>query len=451
MQYNLAVMKNALKLQKLIFSYGHKTLAAGGFVRDFLLGNTPKDIDLATSALPEEVLKILDENNIPSIPTGLKHGTITVVLDKTPYEITTLRVDKVCRGREAEVEFVTSFEEDAKRRDLTINALFMDLETQEIYDYVGGRKDLQNKIIRFVGDPEKRIKEDYLRILRFYRFYSKLEFIADEESLKACREFLPYLCFVSSERIKDEMCKMIVGGGVYSVFLLNRDMVSTVFPEITPSMGFEQNGCYYHFTDVYTHTLKGLLNISQYGDPVLSVAHLFHDVSKPFCHSHIDGSDHFYGHEIEGESVVERAMSRLKFSTKEINRAKFLVRNHMRLNNNLSKKGLRRLLNDCEVAGDRNYISDLWKIHIADCSGMVNQTPYPEESIKEILNEKPDAFKCPLSGSDLIEHFGLKEGHIIGRVKDFLKEKVVEGSISSEDKEEALKLASKFLEEQCKQ
>ena len=129
-------MNNAIKLQKIISSHGHKILAAGGFVRDYLLGLKAKDIDLATSALPEEVVSILKEHNIQSIPTGLKHGTITAVMDKTPYEITTLRVDKICHGRDAVVEFVSSFEEDAKRRDLTINALFMDLETKEIFDYV---------------------------------------------------------------------------------------------------------------------------------------------------------------------------------------------------------------------------------------------------------------------------------------------------------------------------
>ena len=163
-------MKNAIKLQKLMTDNGYKTLAAGGFVRDFLLGVEYNDIDLATTALPEEVTRILNENSIRCVPTGLKHGTVTAVLDDTHYEITTLRIDKVCKGREAEVEFVTSFEEDAKRRDLTINAMFMDLETQEVFDYVGGLKHLNMKLIRFVDDPKKRIQEDYLRILRFYRF-----------------------------------------------------------------------------------------------------------------------------------------------------------------------------------------------------------------------------------------------------------------------------------------
>lgn len=442
-------MNNAIKLQKIISSHGHKILAAGGFVRDYLLGLKAKDIDLATSALPEEVVSILKEHNIQSIPTGLKHGTITAVMDKTPYEITTLRVDKICHGRDADVEFVSSFEEDAKRRDLTINALFMDLETKEIFDYVDGKRDIENKVLRFVGDPEKRIKEDCLRILRFYRFYSNLGFIPEEESLKACKKFLPYLCYVSSERIRDEVSKMVIGGNIQTLFLDNQDMVSTIFPEIKPIIGFDQKGCYYHDTDVYNHTLRGLKELSQrkYADPVLSIAHLFHDVAKPFCHTHVDGSDHFYGHEVEGEPIVDKVMSRLKFSSKEISRAKFLVRNHMRLNNNLSKKALRRLLHDCEEYGDRLLIKDLWKIHMADCHGMINQSIYPEDLINEILEEKKDVFKCPLSGKDLINEFGLKEGAVLGKILRNLKELVVNGELSPDDKTAARVFVEKQIEE----
>lgn len=443
-------MKNALKIQNLLEAKGYKTLAAGGFVRDFLLGKIPKDIDLATSALPEEVIRVLEESKIQCIPTGLKHGTITAVLDKTYYEITTLRLDRICRGREAEVEFVKSFEEDAKRRDLTINALFMNLETQEIFDYCGGKQDLQDNVLKFVGDPEKRIREDYLRILRFYRFQSQLEFIPDSESLVACQKYLPFLCFVSSERIKDEMCKMIIGDAVQPLFLYNPDMVATVFPEIIPAQGFGQV-CDYHSTDVYTHTLIGLNFLKQFKDPVLSVAHLFHDVSKPFCHSQQDGQDHFYGHEIAGEAVVDRAMSRLKFSNKEINRAKFIVRNHMRLHSNPSKKALRRLLLDCEEAGDRDFINDLYKVHVADIMGMRKQEIYPRENIDSILTEKPDAFKCPLTGTEIIGHFGLKEGSLIGKIKSYLQERVIEGSLQVDNKEEAVKLATQFMEDLCKE
>lgn len=443
-------MENALKIQELLNSYGHKTLAAGGFVRDFLLKREPKDIDLATSAFPEQVLSILGERGINCIPTGLKHGTITAVMDKMNYEITTLRVDKICHGREAEVEFVKSFEEDSKRRDLTINALYMDLSTSQIYDYVGGERDLSLRILKFVGDPEKRIKEDFLRILRFYRFQSQLNFEMDNTSIFYCEKYLPYLCYVSLERIRDELCKMIVGCNAKKRFYMSQNMIGVLLPELIPSMGFNQKGCYYHYLDVYEHTLKGIHDLIQYQDPVLSFAHLFHDVSKPFCQFNKDGVDHFYGHEVEGVSVVERAMSRLKFPSKDIARAKFLVRNHMRLNNQLSKKALRRLLNDCEEAGDRNYLVDLWRIHHADCSGMINQTLYPEQNITEILTEKPDVFKCPLSGKEIMSIFSLPEGPDIGFIRKYLKEEVIEGKLDSEDREGAIKLVNLFMENKCK-
>lgn len=156
-------------LGELFSRNGFEIRVVGGAVRDVALGKSPKDIDLATDATPQEMQKMFDRAMIKHIPTGIEHGTLTAVLNNEPYEITTLRADTETDGRHAEVKFVKSWEEDAKRRDLTYNAMSMDIEGN-LYDYFGGMDDLQDKVSKFVGDAEQRIKEDYLRILRYFRF-----------------------------------------------------------------------------------------------------------------------------------------------------------------------------------------------------------------------------------------------------------------------------------------
>lgn len=179
----------------------------GGAVRNALLGIPIKDIDLATSLLPQEITKIARANNFKVIPTGLQHGTVTCVKTNA-YEITTLRIDKQTDGRHAVVEFSTSWELDAKRRDFTINALYSDFDGN-ITDYINGTEDLLNKTIRFIGDPKERIKEDYLRILRFFRFYSYYGKTYDEQSLQACINYGEELIKISRERCTDEFIKIM--------------------------------------------------------------------------------------------------------------------------------------------------------------------------------------------------------------------------------------------------
>ena len=205
------------KLDKVFKGNNYELRIVGGAVRDLALDKTPKDIDLATDATPDEMMAILDKAGIRHIPSGLDHGTITAILDKEPYEITTLRADTETDGRHAEVEFVKSWEEDAKRRDLTYNAMSMDMEGN-LFDYFGGMDDLQDKVSKFVGDAEERIKEDYLRILRYFRFQGRLSTPTwDEDTLKAISSNTSGLAKVSSERIWQEMSKVLSGQNVANV------------------------------------------------------------------------------------------------------------------------------------------------------------------------------------------------------------------------------------------
>jgi len=208
----------------------HEIRIVGGAVRDAVLGKDPKDIDLATTATPEEMLKIAKENNIKYIETGLQHGTITIVINGEPYEITTLRVDVDTDGRHADVEWTKSFKEDARRRDLTFNAMSVDMNGQ-LHDYFNGVKDLKNGTARFVGNTEERIQEDYLRILRYFRFLGKQSNPKqDDEILSIIKKNIVGLTNISGERIWVELQKILSGNNIS--FILNMMWKVTFFDVI---------------------------------------------------------------------------------------------------------------------------------------------------------------------------------------------------------------------------
>ncbi len=199
---------------------GFDARIVGGYVRDFVLGNPSSDIDIATTATPDNILRIFNNLDCKVIPTGIKHGTITVVKNSIPFEITTLRTDDTTDGRHAEVSFSDSWEKDASRRDFTFNALYMDLDGK-IYDFFDGIKDLKNGIIRFIGNPEKRICEDFLRILRFFRFSVKLNIKPDsDEIFTLFKKYAPHLSQLSRERIRHEFHSMLRYNNSFGTLLL---------------------------------------------------------------------------------------------------------------------------------------------------------------------------------------------------------------------------------------
>jgi len=449
------MLEQARMLQNILTQAGYKTLAAGGFVRDHLLGRDPKDIDLATEALPEQVRDVLTAKDIRVEDTGLKHGTVSAIIDGIPYEITTLRIDKKCKGREAEVEFVKSFEEDAKRRDFTINAMFMDLETEEVVDYVNGQEDLKKEILRFVRYPEDRIKEDYLRILRLFRFASQLGFQIEPEAAREAIKYLPYMTtYISTERIYTEMSKLIVGKGVFFVLNTYKDLVFHVFPELFLADGFKQRN-EYHKYDVYLHTLYGVDHLKKYNDPMLSFAHLFHDVAKPLCHtiSWKDNEivDHFYDHEYHGSKVAQRICHRLKFSSEDTKKIIFIIANHMRLRTSLSKKAMRKLLQNCADAGSKDWVWYLYKQREADIKG---QAKDPDD-LKLIKSQIKEGFKeftktkleSPLTGWEIMDVLEIKNGPVIGRIKKHLLNQVLEGTLDPKDREAVWSLTKQFVVE----
>ncbi len=216
------------------------TRFVGGAVRDTLLGEPVKDIDLATVMKPDDVMARLETAGVKAIPTGIDHGTVTAVTEDGPVEITTLRRDVSTDGRRATVAYSDDWKEDAARRDFTINALFADPATLEIYDYFGGLKDLENHHIRFIGSAEQRIAEDHLRIMRYFRFLARLgQHNVDQETFDACRKAAPELAKLSRERVADELMKLLnAADPVYAVQeMIQADVFTNIVAEIDPNAG----------------------------------------------------------------------------------------------------------------------------------------------------------------------------------------------------------------------
>lgn len=446
----------ALQIQKMFQKAGYQTAACGGFVRDYVLNKEANDIDLATVATPNEMEEIFFDNHIMTLPTGIKHGTITAILivdgSSQQYEITTLRRDVSCDGRHADVVFTKSFEEDANRRDFTINALYMDLDTGEILDYVDGRKDIENRIIRFVGNPEDRIKEDYLRILRLFRFEAQLGFDVDLKAADIAFTYIldGYLSFVSIERIRAELLKILIGKYCYLVLNNRNALICNIIPELLPAVRCKQN-CKHHDKTVYDHTIAGLIYLQKLQDPILSLAFLLHDIGKPFVKTTDEnGIDHFYGHHETGARIaVRRVCYNLRLSSKQTRRIEFIVKNHMKLHLLKSKKSLRNFVNNCNEFSP-TMLKDMCYICIADHYGMKkeyfqNGTDIVKK-VLEIKKEMDSVVYSPLSGNDIIKLLGIKPGPIIGKIKNHLIQKVISSELNPNSFRACLCEAKVFLE-----
>ena len=241
-----------LKLGKVFKQNNFDIRLVGGAVRDLMLDKLPKDIDLASDATPEKMQEILSNAGIKTVPTGIEHGTITAVINGEPFEITTLRSDDKTDGRKAEVSFITNWKEDARRRDLTYNAMSIDFDGR-LYDYFGGMNDLQDKVSKFVGDPVERIKEDYLRILRYFRFQSKIQNpVWDEDTIAAIKANVIGLRKISAERIWQEISKMLMGS--------NLDAILTYMNQtnVTGAIGLTTNNKEQLDRITYDHPVIGL-------------------------------------------------------------------------------------------------------------------------------------------------------------------------------------------------
>lgn len=319
-------------------SQGYEAYAVGGCVRDAMLGREPQDWDITTSALPKQVKALFRR----TIDTGIQHGTVTVLLDKEGFEVTTYRVDgKYEDGRHpTEVSFTVSLSEDLKRRDFTINAMAYN-ETEGLVDLFHGAEDLEQGVIRCVGVAKERFSEDALRILRAFRFSAQLDFTIEDETLTAARELADTLRKISAERIYAELTKLLVSDHPERLLTAYEcGVTKVILPEFDRMCETEQNHPA-HYTDVGRHSLDTVCftrRDTEYGDDsgftaeefrYLRLAALLHDVGKPGCRTTDDeGVDHFRGHAEAGADAVKKILRRLKSDNATIDTVSRLVRWH---------------------------------------------------------------------------------------------------------------------------
>lgn len=287
---------------------GHRAWCVGGCVRDALLGRIPEDWDVTTAARPEETMALFGDR---AVPTGLRHGTVTVRTAAGGVEVTTLRRDGVYRDhrRPESVEFTDSLEEDLRRRDFTVNALAVDLR-ETLYDPLGGQADLAAGILRCVGDPDRRFDEDALRILRGARFAAQLGFAIHPDTAAAIRRNRALLGDIAPERIWMELKKLVTGDRAAEVLRAYPDVIGVFWPEVLPMVGFDQRNRH-HCHDVWEHTLHAMAAVPP--EVELRLTMLLHDIGKPSCFAEDEkGQGHFYGHPAESARLAEDMLRRLR-------------------------------------------------------------------------------------------------------------------------------------------
>lgn len=315
----------ALAVLERLEKAGFQAVLVGGCLRDGLLGLVPHDYDAATSALPEQVEAVC--SCFSCAETGIRHGTVTVVSDGLPVEVTTFRREGNYSDhrRPDRVEFTASLEEDLARRDFTVNAMAWRLSGQVI-DPFGGRADLSARLVRCVGDPDCRFEEDALRVLRGLRLAAQLGFSLHPGTAAALRRHVPQLALVAWERIAAEWVRLLCSPGAGEILLGFPEAAAQVVPELGPCAGFDQRNPH-HCWDVYTHSVKTLEGVPPV--PALRLAALLHDVGKPPCFSLDErGTGHFYGHPKAGAALARTALERLRLPNALRERAVTLVERH---------------------------------------------------------------------------------------------------------------------------
>lgn len=410
---------------------GYEAYVVGGCTRDMIMGRECDDTDITTSALPEEIKEAFSD--FRTVDTGIKHGTVTVLIDGIPLEITTYRTEKgYSDGRHPdEVIFTRSLEEDLRRRDFTVNSIAYCPEKGFIDPY-GGREDIERKIIRCVGKPKERFAEDSLRILRGLRFASVLSFEIEKNTAEAMRECKELLTIVSKERIFSELSKLLCGRNVKYILVNYSDILEVILPEIKGMKNFNQHN-FHHIYDILEHTAVVTENIPPV--PHLRFAALFHDCGKTDCFSlDENGTGHFYSHPSISARKAEQALLRLKSDTKTREKVIKLVKVHdtpIEESERIIKKRLRSM--------GHELFFDLVKLQRADTKGLAPEFHGREEHFdilekmaKQIV-ESEDCFSLKdlkINGNDLIKE-GFK-GKEIGTALSTALEAVIDGKVKNE-------------------
>lgn len=417
---------------------GGKAYIVGGALRDhFMRRGVGNDFDMATDASPEDVISLFPR----VIPTGIKHGTVTVLSGRYSIEITTFRVESgYSDGRRPDaVEFVATIEEDLSRRDFTMNAMALEVLSGKLHDPFAGRKDISARCIRTVGAPSHRFAEDGLRPLRAIRFAAQLGFFIDEATFSAIPEAVGTFRQVSRERVRDELQKILLSPSPSTGLRLleSTGLLGEIVPEILPSRGCLQKGL--HAFDVMDHIFLSV--DAARPDLIIRLAALFHDVGKPAASAlGADGIPTFYNHEQVSAQLASAALRRLKFPNETIDSVLHLVRNHMfNFTGDWTDAAVRRFI--ARVGAEK--VEDLFDLRIADSAAIRGTRPDPRSlepfrlRISEILKSEA-AFKIrdlSVNGNDLAA-LGIPKGPVMGKILAELLETVLDDP--AQNRKEAL-------------
>ncbi len=418
--------RGALEVCRVLSDAGHRALLAGGCVRDLLLDRAPKDYDIATSARPEAVAKLFES----VISVGAAFGVQIVTRAEGNYEVATFRRDgPYVDGRHpSRVEFLGE-EEDAKRRDFTINALFFDPETEAIVDYVGGQADLRDGILRAVGNARARFEEDHLRLLRAVRFAARLGFAIEIKTREAIVEGAASIRKTSAERVRDELTKMLIEGSAKQAFELMDEtgLLTEVLPEIAQMKGVEQPPEYHPEGDVFVHTLL-LLDALKDATPTLAFGALLHDVGKPRTQTYEDRI-RFNLHDKVGARLTEKICGRLRMSNQDTERITWLVEQHMRVATTpqMRESKLKRLVR-------QDGFNELLELFRIDCIASHNKLE-TYQWLKDYADNLQPEEVCPqrlLTGRDLIA-MGYRPSALFKEILIALEDAQLEGQITNSE------------------
>ena len=425
--------KNEQTTLGLLTGSGYSSYLVGGGMRDRLMGISPKDTDITTSALPEQVQAVF--SNYKVVETGIKHGTVTVVMNGEPVEITTFRTDgSYSDNRHPDsVSFTPVLEEDLARRDFTINAMAYN-PAQGLIDPFGGQRDIEKKIIRCVGQPDVRFTEDALRIMRAVRFAATLGFEIEEETKKAMERKKHLLKNISAERIYSELKRLLCGRYAASVLLKYDFVIFEVLPELAPMKGFNQHNPH-HIYDVYTHT-AGVVDACP-AVAQLRLAALFHDAGKPACFSLDEkGVGHFKGHANISAQIAKDALLRLKSDSFTINRVELLIKHHSDLikdDEKLVARWLRRMgaqalyellaLKEADNAAKNSVYDDNGRRQAVDEAKII---------LDKLIEEQAwiDLKQLAVNGNELMQ-MGVPSGKAVGDALELLLSLVVDKKLEN--------------------
>ncbi|MFO7941625.1 MAG: HD domain-containing protein [Bacillota bacterium] len=412
---------------------GGEAVVVGGCVRDLLMGRIPDDWDVATSLAPQRVRRIFPR----TVPTGIDHGTVTVLSGDYGVEVTTYRTEGeyTDRRRPDWVAFSTDLREDLARRDFTFNAMAL-TRTGRLIDPFGGLEDLARRRIVTVGAARDRFSEDALRMVRAVRFAAQLDVDLDREIREACSEMSELLDSVSRERIRSELDRILMSQNpARGVELLqSTGLLERFWPELTQGVGVDQNK--HHAFTVWEHSLLALNAMGEMEgtDLALRLAALLHDVAKPdTLEVDAEGERHFHNHQVVGEAIARRLLRRLRYDKKTTQRVVHLIRHHMALHHypQMKDSAIRRLINRVGLEN----IGDLVKLRVADRAGsgtkekpLSKGTMHLLDRINRVLEEDA-AFglkDLAVDGTDVMRVTGLSTGPAVGRILETLLDEVLE-------------------------